>query len=215
VTGNATFDYHAQRTTTVDKLETKTFKDGEKTTITNGRVLDITSGGDKITVKGDKTTTVDGNEEHHVTGKITEKYDSGQDTTIASGGMKVNVNGGNWEQNVKSGTIAIYSPDLIKITSDTKVMIESPTFETKDHHKHTFAQKAVSYISEHVKGELLSVTAKGLAFSYAQTNISVTPISISHKSFEQKNSAMELKTIGSFISSGAIHWSSKALTLLL
>lgn len=94
-------------------------------------------------------------------------------------------------------------------------MIESPTFETKDHHKHTFAQKAVSYISEHVKGELLSVTAKGLAFSYAQTNISVTPISISHKSFEQKNSAMELKTIGSFISSGAIHWSSKALTLLL
>ena len=71
-------------------------------------------------------------------------------------------------------------------------MIESPSLE-KNHHKHTFAQKAVSHISELVKGELLSVTAKGLAFSYAQTNISVTPISISHKSFEQKSSAMELK----------------------
>ncbi|VTP68679.1 type VI secretion system Vgr family protein [Serratia rubidaea] len=36
VTGDAVFNYHATRTTTVDKKETKTFKDGEKTTITNG-----------------------------------------------------------------------------------------------------------------------------------------------------------------------------------
>ncbi|HFL1539514.1 TPA: type VI secretion system Vgr family protein [Enterobacter asburiae] len=173
VTGNATFDYKAQRTTTVDKLETKIFKEGEKTSITNGRVLDITSGGDKITVKGDKTTIVDGNEEHHVTSKITENYDGGQDTTIASGGMKVNVNGGNWEQNVNDGTIHIYSPNEIKLTSGTSITMEAPAAEFKP----KLHSLTVTAFNESVTGHNLSVT--GLSEIVTVNNVSFSGISSS------------------------------------
>ncbi|QJT81165.1 type VI secretion system Vgr family protein [Kosakonia sp. MUSA4] len=215
VTGDGTFYYRAKRTTTVDDAESTTFNNGHTETIKNGRTLNITSGGDTVTIKGGRTTNIEGTELHHVTDKLTEKYDSGQETTIAAGGLSVNVNDGNWTQNVNSGEISIYSPGLIKITSGTKVMIESPTFETTDANKHSYAHSALTYIKEHTKSELYAATFKGLSLSYAQTYASITPISFSHKSFEKKNSAMELKTIGCFITSGGVHWSSKALTLLV
>ncbi|WP_405055560.1 type VI secretion system Vgr family protein [Kosakonia oryzae] len=85
VTGDGTFYYRAKRTTTVDDAETTTFNNGQTETIKNGRTLDITSGGDTVTIKGGRTTNIEGTELHHVTDKLTEKYDSGQETTIAAG----------------------------------------------------------------------------------------------------------------------------------
>ncbi len=213
VTGDATFNYKAKRTTTVENAETTLFNNGQTETIKNGRTLDITSGGDTVKVKGGRTTNIEGTELHHVTDKLTEKYDNGQDITIATNGLSVNVNGGNWTQKINDGSIDIYSPQLIKIKSGTKVMIESPVFESSDNHRHSLADKATTYITEHTKFELLSAAFRGVNVSYAQTNASVTPISFSIKSFEKKNAVMEMKSIRAFITTGGIHWSAKALML--
>ena len=215
VTGDASFYYRAKRTTTVDQEETTTFNNSQTETIKNGRKLNITSGGDNVTIKDGRETNIDGAELHHVTQMLTGKYDNGQDIEIGDGGLLVNVNGGNWTQNVNDGEISFYSPKLIKIKSGEKVLIDSPIFETTDTNKHSFAEKAITYFKKHTTSELLSISFKGASFAYMQTSASINPISFSHKSFELKNSAMEMKKIGAFITSGGIHWSSKALTLLV
>jgi len=216
VTGNATFDYHAQRTTTVDKLETKTFNDGEKTTITNGRVLDITSGGDKITVKGDKTTTVDGNEEHHVTGKITEKYDSGQDTTVEVGGfsqnikagginqtvkdgLTVNVNSGNWIQNVNDGVVNIYSPHDITIRSGSKIIMDAPEQLA------TAKGKNISFTGLSASFNAASVSVNGISTSWTPLTISTSLTSIVTAPMNQTRSLFKFEQAAQNLTIGFLH----------
>ncbi|TDT52410.1 type VI secretion system secreted protein VgrG [Enterobacter sp. AG5470] len=133
ITGDATFYYRQKRTTTVDNTETNTFNNGELTTIKKGRTLNITDG-DKVIIKDGRSTDVTGNETHHVSQKLTETFDQGQETTIGSagrketidGGVTIDVNSGNWTQNVNNGTITIYSPQQINITSDTGINLNSP-----------------------------------------------------------------------------------------
>ena len=190
MTGNATFDYHAQRTTTVDKLETKTFKDGEKTTITNGRVLDITSGGDvsnitgdqKLALKGDQLNTLTGSETTHIEGRKSETVDQGALLNITSGGKKeiikdnvaVSIDG-EWAQTT-TGSIKIESPQQITIRSGMKVFIDSPVFERNDVQKNSFAQDMMDYMANHISYSVGSVAFK--TASYAMTGVDV-----SHKGF--------------------------------
>ncbi|CAI0924609.1 type VI secretion system tip protein TssI/VgrG [Serratia ficaria] len=163
VFGNATFLFHGTRTTTVDKPETKTFKDGEKVTITNGRTSDITSGGETVKVKGKRYAETIGEEEHHVSEKVTRKYGAGMDAfltgdrydkvdgnrhNVVTQDVKDELQGnltqtvtknvdtdiqGTWTQKVKGG-VSITSPKMITIDSAEKVSIKTPhAFEYKDH----------------------------------------------------------------------------------
>ena len=193
VTGDAVFNYHATRTTTVDKKETKTFKDGEKTTITNGRDLEITSGGDLVKVKDKRDTTITGDETHHVTGKITQDFDSGQVTnikaggkteTITDGGLTVNVNGGDWTQNVTSGEIHVFSPKLIKITSGTKVLIDTPSFEHTDKDKKMNSNAVSEFIKGNVSVQLASLGLKGLDASITDFAVEAEGIVFSKVAFD-------------------------------
>ncbi|WP_407816118.1 bacteriophage T4 gp5 trimerisation domain-containing protein, partial [Serratia rubidaea] len=188
VTGDAVFNYHATRTTTVDKKETKTFKDGEKTTITNGRDLEITSGGDLVKVKDKRDTTITGDETHHVTGKITQDFDSGQVTnikaggkteTITDGGLTVNVNGGDWTQDVTNGEIHISSPNLIKISSTSKVFIDTPDFVHNDKNKEIKSSKVNEFIKDHTSFKSVNAAVTGVSVSLNGSAISWTPLTIS------------------------------------
>ncbi|QGH61967.1 type VI secretion system Vgr family protein [Serratia proteamaculans] len=163
VFGNAIFQFHGTRTTTVDKPETKTFKDGEKVTITNGRTSDITSGGETLTIKGNRSIDTDGTENQHVTGKVTRTYDDGMDSLLTGdrydkvtgkrhnivtqdvtdeiqGGRVQTITKdaktdilGSWKQTVQGG-VSITSPKMITIDSAEKVSIKTPhAFEYKDH----------------------------------------------------------------------------------
>lgn len=161
VTGDATFHYHKTRTTTVDEKETKTFNNGEQTTVFKGRQLDIDNG-DKVYVKQKRETTVEGDETHHVTQRITENYDLGQTTIVGgdgrnetiNGGVVINVKNGGWEQNVYGGKIKIYSPQQIEITSETGIEMNAPSalFKPKFH------TVTVTALSESVTGNSISLT---------------------------------------------------------
>ncbi|WLI77594.1 type VI secretion system tip protein TssI/VgrG [Kosakonia sp. H02] len=173
VVGDATFYYHEKRTTTVDNTETKTFNNGEHTTIKKGRTLDIDNG-DTVTVKERRDTTIDGTESHHVTKKITEHYDEGQQTVIASkgrnetidGGVVINVNSGNWEQNVNGGTITFFSPHDINITSETAVNINAPKalFQPKVHSL-TITAFNESFTGHNLSASVVSNTLAGMSNS--------------------------------------------------
>ncbi|KAA9002642.1 type VI secretion system tip protein VgrG [Affinibrenneria salicis] len=222
VVGNATFHYKAKRDTTVDDVESNTFNNSQTTKIKNGRKLEITSGGDSNIIKGDRSINVDGVYKHHVTGKVTEMFDDGLQTTISAGGKKEKIEGevsidinGDWNQTITGGSVKIYSPNLITIKSDSKVFIDSPKFESKDTSKKSFAESSIEYVKSKTALEAFTLAFKGVAFAYAQTNISITPISLSHKSFENKYSAMDIRVIGTFVGSGALHYSSKILTLMI
>jgi type VI secretion system secreted protein VgrG len=174
VTGDGTFYYRAKRTTTVDDAETTTFNNGQTETIKNGRTLDITSGGDTVTVKGGRTTNIEGTELHHVTDKLTEKYDSGQGTTIAAGGRKetidggvtIDVNSGNWTQNVNAGTITISSPNLIKISSKQQIVMEAPEAVFKPKlHTLSVTGFSESFVGTSVSGTIASLAAVGVTNS--------------------------------------------------
>ncbi|WP_313510752.1 type VI secretion system tip protein TssI/VgrG, partial [Kosakonia sacchari] len=217
VTGDASFHYRAKRTTTVDEAETTTFNNSQTETIKNGRKLDITSGGDAVTVTGGRTSNIDGTELHHVTGKLTEKYDSGQETTIAAGGRKetidggvtIDVNSGNWTQNVNAGTIAIFSPDVITIKSDSKVSIDVPFMESRaSSHKESFVGNNFS-----MTGASESIT--GASASRTGVSLSHSNVSVSHNTFGYSNKAMEIKQIKAVVKSGGLSMSSKLLTLFL
>lgn len=180
VTGNAGFHYHQKRTLNVDN--------GDHTTIQNGRTLKILSGGDSVEVTSYRETTINGKESHHVTGKLTETYDQGQETTISAGGRKemiqdgvvINVNSGNWTQNVNDGTITIFSPQNITLRSTKDITLDAPTI-TKNTEQH----------NDYVTGQSLSI--KGVSFGLTATNISASAVSLSVGAFSIKNKPFELK----------------------
>ncbi|RCX01456.1 MULTISPECIES: type VI secretion system Vgr family protein [Kosakonia] len=165
VTGDASFYYRAKRTTTVDEAETTTFNNSQTETIKNGRTLNITSGGDVVTVKEGRITEVEGTESHHVTGLVTEKFDSGQMTTI-EGGLTVDVNSGNWTQNVNGGTITISSPNMIRISSKEQIVMDAPeaVFKPKFH---TLSVTAFSesFVGHSASGTGMTSSATGIALS--------------------------------------------------
>lgn len=223
VTQDATFNYLAKRTTTVTQAETKNFNDSETTTIQNGRTLKITSGGDNVTIQGDRTTDVTGNETHHVTGTLTQNFDKSLTTTIKSGknetidsGVTITVNSGDWYQDVKNGTITITSPKTITLHSDVAIDLDAPKSSyTVGWHKEVVAGNSASAtgFSESVTGVALDY--KGVTIAAANTSISRHVISISSKAFEKKNNPLKFEQIGVLLESGALRWSSKALTLIV
>ena len=217
VTGDATFHYYQKRTTTVDNSETKFFNNGEQTTIDKGRVLKILNGGDTVEVTDRRDTTIHGNELHHVTGKLSENYDQGQETTISSGGRKetiqgaviVNIDSGSWTQNVNAGSITIYSPNDITLESKTKINLMAPNVKSKAKaHNESFTGNSFSMTgaSESITG--LSASRTGLSLAHAN-------VSVSYTTFGYSNKAMDLKHIKAVITSGALSMSSKLLTLFL
>lgn len=195
VTGDATFHYQQKRTTTVDNTETNTFNNGEHTIIQKGRTLSILDGGDTVEVSSYRDTTINGTESHHVTGKLTETYDKGQDTTIGAGGktetvlggVVVNVNSGNWEQNVNDGTITIYSPQDITLHSATKINLDAPNIKSKAKaHNESFTGNSFSMTG-------LSESFTGASFGFTTTTISTSVMSVSAGAFSIKNKPFELK----------------------
>lgn len=223
VTGAVTLTYKDTWNTTVTNAVTNTFNGGEKTTIQKGRVLDITSGGDDVKVNGGRKTEITGTELHHVTGKLTENYDSGLETVIKSGqvetitgGVVINVNSGNWEQHVNAGTVLITSPQDITLKSTTNINLTAPKSSyTIAGHKEAITGNNFSLTgaSESITGAALDL--KAFSAAAIHTTITHNVISISHKTFEGKNVPMKLNHIKLLMDSGALHWSSKALTLLL
>ncbi|WP_082319602.1 type VI secretion system Vgr family protein [Cronobacter muytjensii] len=155
VTGDASFHYGKTRTTTVEDVETRTLNNSEITKINNGRKLEITSGGDesKITgnatlhLDGDKKETVNGKKEEHVTGAVNVKID------------------GAWTQ-VTQGEVLIKSPKLIKIHSDTKVMIEAPEFEHKDNKKTRESNVVMEFINQS-----FSTQTFGASYKFADAGV--------------------------------------------
>ncbi|EOY5465159.1 type VI secretion system Vgr family protein [Cronobacter turicensis] len=155
VTGDASFYYGKKRTTTVEDVETRTLNNSEITKINNGCKLEITSGGDesKITgnatlhLDGDKKETVDGKKEEHVTGAVNVKID------------------GAWTQ-VTQGEVLIKSPKLIKIHSDTKVMIEAPEFEHKDNKKTRESNVVMEFINQS-----FSTQTFGASYKFADAGV--------------------------------------------
>lgn len=153
-------------------------------------------GGDTVEVTSYRDTTINGTESHHVTGKLTETYDKGQDTTIGAdgktetilGGVVVNVNSGNWEQNVNDGTITIYSPDEINITSGTSVNINAPKalFQPKIH------SLTITALSESATGNSLSLT--GVSTSFAALSNSANLASTSFKLKDWSKTVFKAKT---------------------
>ncbi|WBF45533.1 type VI secretion system Vgr family protein [Serratia rubidaea] len=196
VMGDAMFDYHSTRITTVYKNETKIFKDGEKTTITNGRDLQITSGGDLVNIKDKRDTTITGDENHHVTGKITQKFDGGQVSTIkgsgktetiTSGGLTVNVNGGDWTQKVPNGKVEIYSPQVIHIKSDSEVNIDAPR---------------------------QIATAKGYSIGFTGANLSFNALSVGITGVQMNNNPITIHYDNGFKARVAgVQWDSLAMTV--
>ncbi|MDK1263212.1 type VI secretion system tip protein TssI/VgrG, partial [Cronobacter sakazakii] len=176
VTGDASFHYGKTRTTTVEDVETRTLNNSEITKINNGRKLEITSGGDesKITgnatlhLDGDKKETVDGKKEEHVTGTVNVKID------------------GAWTQ-VIQGEVLIKSPKLIKIHSDTKVLIEAPEFEHKDNKKTRESNVVMEYIKQ-------NTSAQGFAASYKFSDISVTTLGYELKKVVYTKTLLDVAT---------------------
>ena len=86
-----------------------------------------------------RDTTINGREFHHVTGKLTQAYDEGQETTISAGGrtetiqdgVVIYVNSGNWTHNVNDGTITIFSAHDITLRSTTKINLDAPHIKSK------------------------------------------------------------------------------------
>ncbi|ASL83200.1 MULTISPECIES: type VI secretion system Vgr family protein [Serratia] len=231
VTGNATFHYKSQRTTTVDKKETGYFNGGVATEIKAGRTFDIKDGGDKVTIKGDRTSDIDGNESHHVSGKLTETLDKGRDVTIGAGGHKenitggvtreikggvnetikdgvtTNINSGDWTQNVNAGTITIYSPHQIKIVSGEKISLEAPesVFNPKLH------SLTVTAFSESITGN--SVSASAIASSIVGVSNGLTGLSNSYKLKEFSKTAFKTETNGVVVNVEVTNISNRTLNV--
>ncbi|PWK93407.1 Rhs element Vgr protein, partial [Pantoea allii] len=216
VTGSVTLNYEDVWNTTVTNAVSNFFNGGENTYIQKGRKLEVSSGGEDIKINGGSQKEINGNEDykvignktHHVTGAVDETIDSGLKQTI-NNGVLINVDSGNWEQHVNGGTILIKSPMNITLNSDTQVDIQAP----KSSYTIAGHKEAITGNSFSLTGGSESITA--VALDAKHTSIAHNVISISHKTFEGKNSAMSINQIGSVISSGALHWSSKALTLFL
>ncbi|CAE1140923.1 type VI secretion system tip protein VgrG [Serratia sp. JUb9] len=187
VIGDATFIYHGTRTTTVTKKETKTFEDGEKVTITNGRNSEIASGGEKLKITGERRVETVGTEEQIVSKKVTRRYNDGMDfyldgkrydqitgerhvivTDDVTDEYQSNLNQtitknvdtkilGNWKQDAKEG-MTLTSDQMITIDSKVKVSIKTPAaLEYKDH-KETMSMFSFDFTAAKVVTEGYSTT---------------------------------------------------------
>ena len=187
VFGDARFTYHGTRTTTVTKKETKTFEDGEKVTITNGRHSEITSGGEELKITGVRKVETVGTEEQIVSEKVTRRYKAGMDSflkgkrfdkvtgerhNVVTGDILNEFGGlltekitgavdtdiqGSWTQKAKQG-ITISSPQMITIDSKVKVSIKTPAaLEYKDH-KETVSMFSFDFTAAKVVTEGYSTT---------------------------------------------------------
>ncbi|WP_234455470.1 type VI secretion system Vgr family protein [Kosakonia sp. LAM2021] len=182
VTGDASFHYRAKRTTTVDDAEVKKFNNGEKITITNGRRLEITSGGDESKISDRKVD--------FIYGPRSATIDSGDYLTIKANGQEQNIEGnvsvninGNWVQKITNGGVHISSPNVITIKSDTEVNIDSPYFTSNSHlHQETYAASAIS------------INLSNMGFN--GTNIGYSIFEYSNKKFDLMNPVVraELKS---------------------
>ena len=217
VTGDGSFYYRAKRSTQVDQEETTIFNNSQTETIKNGRKLNIISGGDSVNIKDGRDTKIEGTELHHVTDKIIETYENGQETVITAsgkketidGGLNVLVNTGNWSQTVQGGSITIFSPQEINITSGTAINMNAPKakFEPKFHNI------SVTALNESFTGNSFSMTIA--SESSTSVSLSHSNVSVSHNTFGYSNKAMEIRQIEAVIKSGALSLSSKMLTLIL
>ncbi|ACX87793.1 type VI secretion system Vgr family protein [Pectobacterium parmentieri WPP163] len=191
VTSAATFHYRAAHTTTVEGEETSVFNNTQTETIKNGRKLDITSGGDNVTIKGERNTDIDGTEIHHVTGKLTENYDSGQITTIKKGGRKdtidggvtIDVNGGDWIQNIE-GKTELNSKDEMNINSKATIKIKSPSVIIDSPSVTYTHKKEKSYWDDISSVKLLSVSLKGLDISISDFSAGLKGVNYSKTAFD-------------------------------
>ncbi|WP_205950417.1 type VI secretion system Vgr family protein [Pantoea stewartii] len=168
VTGDATFHYKQKRTTVVDGVETKNFNDGEFSRVTNGRSLDIVSGGESIKIKGNQDIRIVGDKNYNQIGN--------QKSTV-EGNIKEDVHG-SWEKNVLGGKINIFSPNEISIKSDTKVSIEAPSSWVKTA-VHSFS---ITAFNESVTGNNASftgnsVTGTGMSTTFTTVSNSMTALS--------------------------------------
>mgnify|MGYP002765110783 FL=1 len=224
VTGDGSFYYRAKRSTQVDQEETTIFNNSQTETIKNGRKLNIISGGDSVNIKGGRDTKIEGTELHHVTDKIIETYENGQETVITAsgkketidGGLNVLVNTGNWSQTVQGGSITIFSPQEINITSSTAIHMNAPKAKFKPK-KHNLS---VTALNESITGNSLSMTltsesVAGISGSRTGVSLSHSNVSVSHNTFGYSNKAMDIRQIKADIKSGALSLSSKMLTLIL
>ncbi|EAA0892401.1 type VI secretion system tip protein VgrG [Salmonella enterica] len=224
VTGDGSFYYRAKRFTQVDQEETTVFNNSQIETIKNGRKLNIISGGDSVNIKDGRDTKIEGTELHHVTDKITEKYENGQETVVFAsgkketidGGLNVLVNTGNWTQTVQGGSITIFSPQEINIISSMAINMKAPKtkFEPKLHNL------SVTALNESFTGNSFSMTGASESFtimSLSRTGVSLSHsnVSISYNTFGYSKNAMELKQIKTDIKSGDLSLSSKKLTSFL
>ncbi|HGL3851876.1 TPA: type VI secretion system Vgr family protein [Klebsiella aerogenes] len=223
VIGSVMQTYEDSWNITVTNAVINTFNGGGKTTIQKGRILKITSGGDDVNINDGRATNITGDDTLHITGALTKTIENGShadikggQSKVINGGLSINVDTGDWVQNVNAGTITITSPLDITLRSATNINIQAPKSScTIAGHKEAITGNSanITGASESLTGAAVDV--KGLSVSLAHSYVAHNVISISHKTFELKNSPMELKKIGALISSGAIHWSSKALTLFL
>ncbi|MBD8454069.1 type VI secretion system Vgr family protein [Serratia rubidaea] len=187
VFGDARFTYHGTRTTTVTKKETKTFEDGEKVTISNGRNSEITSGGEQLKITGERRVETVGTEEQIVSKKVTRRYNEGMDfylegkrydqitgkrhvivTDDVTDDYQGNLNQtitknvdtkiiGNWKQDAKEG-MTLTSDQMITIDSKVKVSIKTPAaLEYKDH-KETVSMFSFDFTAAKVVTEGYSTT---------------------------------------------------------
>ncbi|MBC0853014.1 type VI secretion system Vgr family protein [Pantoea stewartii] len=168
VTGDATFHYKQKRTTVVDGVETKNFNDGEFSRVTNGRSLDIVSGGESIKIKGNQDIRITGDKNYNQIGN--------QKSTV-EGNIKEDVHG-SWEKNVLGGKINIFSPNEISIKSNTKVSIEAPSSWVKTA-VHSFS---ITAFNESVTGNNASftgnsVTGTGMSTTFTTVSNSMTALS--------------------------------------
>lgn len=206
VTGAVTINYEDTWNQTVTNAVTNIFNGGENTTIQKGRKLNITSGGDTLSIKGERTTEVIGDEMHYVNGKLKETVDGGLERRI-KGDVLINVDSGNWTQNVNAGAITLTSPETITLKSSTKVKIDAPqSTSTIAGHKETITGSIASITGA-------SMEIKGISLSEVPVTISHNVISLSRKEFEARNAPLAVQEIGTLISKGAVHLTICALKL--
>ncbi|MHC0464326.1 bacteriophage T4 gp5 trimerisation domain-containing protein [Kosakonia cowanii] len=171
VTGDASFYYRAKRTSTVDQEETTTFNNSQTETIKNVRKLNITSGGDVATIKGDSSTDVEVTELHHVTQLVTEKFDSGLHTTIAKGAM-LNITSDGSVENIKGNVSINVEGEYTKLVSRKivikapSIVFDSPSVEYKHKEDKSFWEDYFSFkiVSLAFKGGDASVSLLSSAF---------------------------------------------------
>ncbi|MBI6550376.1 type VI secretion system Vgr family protein [Xenorhabdus lircayensis] len=130
---DATFLYKAKRETTVEKEETATFKNKQKTTVTNGKEIEVTSGGIKYTISDGYKADITGDKAEKISGSY--KLEVGSDfTESASGNYKLDITGNKNESvtgsvEVKANTLTLKSNSTLEISGGVKISIKAALIE--------------------------------------------------------------------------------------